>query len=400
MVSGWYYVEAVFFPVLGAIGAAYGILQIQARKLPWNAKTGLSFMQKTFQESLVMNGFMMIAWGIDSRGVFGIYSVDVVLVLKDMLSCSMTMIALFWSMAIYRFIEEGVLQKQSRIKQPLHVTLTIHFSLIIIDITTTKVAKETGKEMYRGIWTIGVALTFLLCGVASAYSLNAYRISKKRVSNSLKIQKNDQIRSRRFNRKVGLVVLLCFASFSACFYLAIKRFESLGPLPELSPPDPENFTFDVVPIMFIFAILAGVVNSTLPRKDPMQSTVKRSGSKVLHSPTASKAEPSVIRAVEENNSKSGVPVDANGVSGSHGDKMHDGKITLESSLSSKERQSLPARLFHHAKSIIDLREFSTLGTPAVLVKSSTGSHAEEVMKLPAPQGDVKLGVPDEDKHNS
>eukprot|EP00475_Leptophrys_vorax_P046081 TRINITY_DN976_c0_g1_i2.p1 TRINITY_DN976_c0_g1~~TRINITY_DN976_c0_g1_i2.p1 ORF type:complete len:346 (-),score=62.87 TRINITY_DN976_c0_g1_i2:119-1156(-) len=277
MVVPGFYLESAFFFLLGISGFCYALYQIRARWFPWNQQAGIKFLQRTFQDNLLFNGLITFIWGLDNRGVFGIYSSTAVIVMKDTLTCSNQIICAVWSITIYQFIETGVLHRPSQVKHPVIIVVLVFLFQMCLDAGVTYRARETQQEWYRGIWTCSLAVAFSVCGCISLISMCVYYNTSKKVSPAVQQSESRSKRAQRFFRKVSAIAVMCFiASAGSISYIA-KRFSSGGPMREFEPENPNVFTFDLVNFMLVLGILAGFINSGIPQTDPSAINMSDNG---------------------------------------------------------------------------------------------------------------------------
>eukprot|EP00475_Leptophrys_vorax_P011309 TRINITY_DN1781_c0_g1_i1.p1 TRINITY_DN1781_c0_g1~~TRINITY_DN1781_c0_g1_i1.p1 ORF type:complete len:333 (-),score=29.82 TRINITY_DN1781_c0_g1_i1:282-1280(-) len=259
MVATGYYIQSAIFSVAGLFTIIFGIIQLIAESLPWNLMR-VTPMIRGYHIATVVIGTLVVALSIDLAGVYHVYPLAIILILKDSLSTLCLGCALWWLNAMLHVVFAE--SRDSCIMQPwllVGVPTTLNICLAF---TTTLASVHSGLEVYRGIWIAFLGVLLLCIAVANAICLVIY-------SNVISRAQPPNLENRCVLRSKLLVAFLGFSVIGGLqMIFAARVFVRNQTLSDAQVHNPEIFDPFWEGICFLLGISLVIHIAWIPLKEP------------------------------------------------------------------------------------------------------------------------------------
>jgi hypothetical protein len=108
MVASGYIIEQILICcVLGVVTLVYALWRIHKQQQPENAGAVRS-LHRTFNQGLMVLAIAEIIWGVDPRGIWGIYPAELIAACKDFITSSLMCLGIVWMDAHLRILAESL----------------------------------------------------------------------------------------------------------------------------------------------------------------------------------------------------------------------------------------------------------------------------------------------------
>eukprot|EP00475_Leptophrys_vorax_P004562 TRINITY_DN12731_c0_g1_i1.p1 TRINITY_DN12731_c0_g1~~TRINITY_DN12731_c0_g1_i1.p1 ORF type:complete len:351 (+),score=67.70 TRINITY_DN12731_c0_g1_i1:48-1100(+) len=267
MVHYGYWVEFVVFLSVGVVLVILGALCLYARKFPWNKQKASTVFLTYAQGSSFLCSVIFLILQVDCRGVFGVYGVITIVLLKDAITLTLLCSALMLSQALH----VAFLDNRPSIFKNLYVTIGIPMTLLFsLAVSMTIISYQRDEEYYRAAFYIAATVVIFWSALAGIRMLLVILKSDRAFSSRNSItSKEAQERTRELRVRLTRSIIILTAIGIMETYTFIQVLVDKVSLKSSQFADANNYQFTPVPMMFALGLIVSYMHCWLPYSVPL-----------------------------------------------------------------------------------------------------------------------------------
>eukprot|EP00475_Leptophrys_vorax_P023293 TRINITY_DN31873_c0_g1_i1.p1 TRINITY_DN31873_c0_g1~~TRINITY_DN31873_c0_g1_i1.p1 ORF type:complete len:422 (-),score=58.83 TRINITY_DN31873_c0_g1_i1:76-1341(-) len=273
-INVFYRIECVAFQTIASFYIVISILNLYARRFEWNKDKRSKVLVKYSHFVLMTCSVIMTVWTVDPRGLFGYYSITLIIMFKDVMTLLFSSNALLYTQVLHVVFMDAEYNRRSMFANQW-MSVGVPFMLLTaIQITTTVICVQLNREIYRAVFFGAVALVVGLALMLSTVMYCLLVRTEREAAGEGKVAKQQLKKSSAgLRRKLLQSCSILFLITGLEVYTMVSTLTSERTMQQSQIPNPQVYTFSFVPAIFSLGLLLCSLHSWM-RWKPKESSVE------------------------------------------------------------------------------------------------------------------------------